>query len=465
MGKSVGGSCWVLSLVSSAIMANVSSSLAVADVAEQYGMLFYIISPTKTSFPTMEDCPDYLQKAMPYMVTLIVLEAVINWWLGKKHNVADSVTSISSGLIMTMVGMLTHGFILSIYSYVHEHYRILELPWDSPVPWVTTAVLVDLGYYWFHRASHEVALLWSVHQVHHSSEEFNLTTAFRQPVFQGLFLLPHCFYLPAALVVPPSQFLVHSQFVFLFQFWIHSELIGDIGPLGWIFNASTFHQVHHGSNRYCLDKNYGGFLSIWDRIFGTFQDLRSDQETVYGLIDQPQFFNVMKHQFFYFKCIQDKVAESTNWMDQITVWFKGPGRFPGLPRLGNNDLCPEIPERKIHYSTITISNHLYLLLQLVGVFIIHDDLSRLYGSMTQGVTLAVMPFILWTLTSISLHYDKHPLTIPMEVSRCAVSLAVYQTMGGWKEGTFTSSAFTVWLTSSLVITLVTSLATGKKKDA
>jgi len=444
-------------------MANVS--LSVANVAEQYGMLFYIISPAKTSFPTMDDCPDYLQQAMPYMVTLIVLEAVINWWLGKKHNVADSVTSISSGLIMTMVGMLTHGVILSIYSYVHEHYRILELPWDSPITWVTTAVLVDLGYYWFHRASHEVALLWSVHQVHHSSEEFNLTTAFRQPVFQGLFQLTHWFYLPAALVVPPSQFLVHSQFVFLFQFWIHSELIGDIGPLGWIFNTSTFHQVHHGSNRYCLDKNYGGFLSIWDRIFGTFQDLRSDQETVYGLIDQPQFFNVMKHQFFYFKCIQDKVAESTNWMDQITVWFKGPGWFPGLPRLGNNDLCPEIPERKIHYSTITISSHLYLLLQLVGIFIIHDDLSRLYGSMTQGVTLAVMTFILWTLTSISLHYDKHPLTIPMEVSRCAVSLAVYQMMGGWKEGTFTSSAFTVWLTSSLVITLVTSLATGKKKAA
>ena len=221
--------------------------------------------------------------------------------------------------------------------------------------------------------------------------------------------------------------------------------------------------MHHGSNRYCLDKNYGGFLSVWDRIFGTFQDLRSDQETVYGLIDQPQFFNIIKHQFFYFKCIQDKVATSTSWLDQITVWFKGPGWFPGLARLGNNDLCPEIPERKIHYSTISILSHLYLVIQLIGVFIIHDDLSRLYGSMTQGVTLAVMTFILWTLTSISLHYDEHPLTIPMELSRCAVSLAVYQMMGGWKEGTFTSSAFTVWMTSSLLITMAASFSNKKKK--
>ena len=87
----------------------------------------------------------------------------------------------------------------------------------------------------------------------------------------GLFQLTHWFYLPAALFIPPSQFLVHSQFVFLFQFWIHCELVGDLGPLGLVFNTSTYHQVHHGANRYCLDKNYGGFLSIWDRIFGTFQ--------------------------------------------------------------------------------------------------------------------------------------------------------------------------------------------------
>merc|ERR1719490_506135 len=164
-----------------------------------------------------------------------------------------------------MVGLFSKAACLSTYAWVHTHYRLVDLPWNSPWTWILTAVLVDLGYYWFHRASHEVGVLWAVYQVHHSSEEFNLTTAFRQPFFQGLFQLTHWFYLPAALAVPPSQFLVHSQFVFLFQFWIHSELIGDIGPLGLIFNTSTYHQVHHGSNRYCLDKNYGGFLSIPDR--------------------------------------------------------------------------------------------------------------------------------------------------------------------------------------------------------
>merc|ERR1712200_136103 len=77
--------------------------------------------------------------------------------------------------------------------------------------------------------------------------------------------------------------------------------------------GSTYHQVHHGSNRYCLDKNYGGFLSIWDRIFGTFQDLRPDEQTVYGLVDPPKFFNVVKHQLFYFPALLDKVPDGT-WL-------------------------------------------------------------------------------------------------------------------------------------------------------
>merc|ERR1719180_663036 len=124
-------------------------------------------------------------------------------------------------MLMTLGGLLTRFAMISTYNYIHLHHHIVVLPWHSSFTWLLTAILLDLGYYCFHRASHEVGLLWAVHQVHHSSQEFNLTTAFRQPVFQGLFHLTHWFYLPAALVIPPSQFLVHSQFVFLFQFWIH----------------------------------------------------------------------------------------------------------------------------------------------------------------------------------------------------------------------------------------------------
>ena len=90
--------------------------------------------------------------------------------------------------------------------------------------------------------------------------------------------------------------LVHAEFNFLYQFLIHTELIGDLGPLGLVLNTASHHRVHHGANRYCLDKNYAGFLIIWDRLFGTFQAERSDIDIVYGLVDQPQFWNPVKHQ-------------------------------------------------------------------------------------------------------------------------------------------------------------------------
>jgi len=404
---------------------------------------------------------------MPYMVTLIIIEALINWLArGQRHNIADSVTSISCGLLMTMVGLFSKAACLSTYAWVHTHYRLVDLPWNSPWTWVLTAVLVDLGYYWFHRASHEIGALWAVHQVHHSSEEFNLTTAFRQPFFQGLFQLTHWFYLPAALAVPPSQFLVHSQFVFLFQFWIHSELIGDIGPLGLIFNTSTYHQVHHGSNRYCLDKNYGGFLSIWDRIFGTFQDLRPDEQTVYGLVDQPKFFNVVKHQLFYFPALLDKVPDGT-WSQKIAVFFMGPGWFPGLPRMGDNNLCPEIPQREKHFTSLPLLAHLYLAVQVAACFVLHDDLSRLYPTMSQGAVLVIMSAILSTLTSVSLHYDHSPLALPMEILRCSIGLALVMVTGGWKAGTLSATALSVWLGSSFAIAVVKSfVASGaKQKEA
>lgn len=448
-------------------MENVSLAGLAGEAAVQYGRLFYIISPSKTSFEEVDQVPDYVQQAMPYMVTLIFLEGLINWLgRGMRHNIADSVTSISCGLFMTAVGLFSKASCLSLYAWTYTHYRVVELPWSSPWTWLLTALLVDLGYYWFHRASHEVGLLWAVHQVHHSSEEFNLTTAFRQPVFQGLFQLTHWFYLPAALVVPPSQFLVHTQFVFLYQFWIHSELIGDLGPLGLVFNTSTYHQVHHGSNRYCLDKNYGGVLSVWDRMFGTFQDLRQDEQTVYGLIDQPKFFNIVKHQLFYFPVIQGKVWATGSWMEQVTVWLLGPGWFPGLPRMGDNNLCPEIPQRTKHFTSLPLLSHLYLLVQLVACFALHDNISRLYPTMGQGAVLSMMGLLLLTLTSISMQYDKSTLALPIEVARCCLGLLAVRITGTWEGSSLSPPLMTAWLSASLLLTAVAAAVTGsgeKKK--
>ena len=104
------------------------------------------------------------------------------------------------------------------------------------------------------------------------------------------------FYLPLALFVPPSHAVIHKELNLLYQFWIHTELVTSLGPLDYILNTASHHKVHHGANRYCLDKNYAGVLIIWDRMFGTFQEEERDIQVVYGLVDQPQFWNPVKHQ-------------------------------------------------------------------------------------------------------------------------------------------------------------------------
>lgn len=103
------------------------------------------------------------------------------------------------------------------------------------------------------------------------------------------------FYIPLALILPPTHILVHSQLNGLFGLWSHTEVMGDLGLLEHIFVTPSHHKVHHGSNRYCIDVNYGGVLIIWDKLFGTFQEERANEKIIYGLVYQPQFFNPLKH--------------------------------------------------------------------------------------------------------------------------------------------------------------------------
>jgi len=145
----------------------------------------------------------------------------------------------------------------------------------------------------------------------------------------------------------------------------------------------------------------------------------------------------------------------------------GPGWFPGLPRMGDNNLCPEIPQREKHFTSLPLLAHLYLAVQVAACFVLHDDLSRLYPTMSQGAVLVIMGAILSTLTSVSLHYDHSPLALPMEILRCSIGLALVMVTGGWKAGTLSATALSVWLGSSFAIAVAKSfVASGaKQKEA
>merc|ERR1719433_183080 len=390
---------------------------------------------------------------MPYFFGFVIIEHIILKLKGKPGvRLNDGLMSFANGIIMLMMQMFVKGILMVAYLYVYENWRVYELPWNSAWTWVIAAILCDLGYYWVHRAAHELNILWAAHQVHHSSEDYNLTTALRQSMIMKFGNWP--FYLPMAFFVPPTHMIVHVQFNLLYQFWIHTELVRDIGPLEHILNTAKHHRVHHGSNRYCLDKNYAGVLIIWDRMFGTFEWERDDEKIVYGLVDQPQFFNPLKHQMFYYGKVLEKARSMNNWSDKVSAFLKGPGWFPGTERLGDPMGVPEIQNRAKYDPKVPGWINVYTVLHFVLVVFAFDDLSRYNLQMSPLNVLAICAFLFWTLTSIGMLFDNSSFAWPNEFLRASAFLMMYLKFGTWNEFKIPSLILTSTFSVSLIISLV-----------
>lgn len=180
----------------------------------------------------------------------------------------------------------------------------------------------DFLYYWNHRLSHESRWLWAVHVAHHSSEHYNLSTALRQPVAEGLTLsIPYG--LLALLGVRPELVEQARGINLIYQFWIHTEAVNRIGWLEKVLNTPSHHRVHHGSNRQYLDRNHGSILILWDRLFGTFEE--EDEPVVYGLTRNINSFNPLRIATHEWRDILADVAGSATWSDRLSYLLRGPG--------------------------------------------------------------------------------------------------------------------------------------------
>ena len=197
----------------------------------------------------------------------------------KARPVLDIVASASTQLPFLLVETFLLGFVYLGFVYASDAW----VSWTLPINvWtILLAVLAaDITYYWEHRMAHRIRILWTQHAVHHSSRHFNIVTSIRFGPFEGMIsALAH---FPLILMGFPAELVFFSIIVVLaYQTWIHTELIGKLGPLEWVLNTPSHHRVHHGCDGKYIDKNYGGILIIWDRLFGTFQ--REDETPVYGL--------------------------------------------------------------------------------------------------------------------------------------------------------------------------------------
>lgn len=264
--------------------------------------------------------------AIPVFIALMATEFGLGLASGRNvYRLNDAVGSLAAGILSQISGVFMLALSVGIYSVVYAHFALLALPADDWRVWLGALIAYDFFYYWNHRIDHEVGLFWAAHVVHHQSEKFNLSTALRQSSTGAL--LGWIFYLPMAVAgVPPVVFVGVGLIDLLYQFWIHTELVGKLGWFDRVFASPSNHRVHHGVNDRYLDKNYGGVLILWDRLFGTFEE--EVERPVYGVRGGLGTFDPIAANLSYYRTMADLCLSARDWRDKIRVWFAPPGWVP-----------------------------------------------------------------------------------------------------------------------------------------
>jgi|GEM_PF-268777 len=268
-------------------MMNLTSSDTIVDFMKDLRIMFYGVGIKEmAATESMQDVPDYFVKAVPYFLLMIVIEQAVALMKGKSvYRYNDTIASLMLGSVQLLMGFWINFLGTVSYCWMYDSFRLLDHDTSNWITWLGCLLIVDCGYYWMHRHAHTYHLFWSAHSVHHSGEDYNFATALRQGTLQPGF--SWLYQLPAALFFHPLFFVHHKALNTLYQFWIHTTLIGHLGPFEYIFNTASHHRMHHRPPGNC---NYAGVLIIWDRMFGTFV-AESEQMDYYGLAKQYSTFD------------------------------------------------------------------------------------------------------------------------------------------------------------------------------
>jgi sterol desaturase/sphingolipid hydroxylase (fatty acid hydroxylase superfamily) len=281
---------------------------------------------------------NYIVLAIPVFFALIGLELLVARLLERHdYTLADSLNDLSCGIVQQLVEVFAKTALFAAYVFLFARARLFAIPMSSAAAWVACFLGVDFFYYWFHRTSHRVNAVWATHVVHHQSEEYNLAVALRQGAFQGWF--SWVFYLPLAILgFPPLMFLTLSAFDTLYQFWIHTRVIGRLGPLEWVLNTPSHHRVHHACNPKYIDRNYAGTLIVWDRMFGTFKE--EQDEPVYGITKPLRSWNPVWANLHVWVDLLRKARRTARLADRVRLFLSPPGWQPA--DLGGFEPPPEV---------------------------------------------------------------------------------------------------------------------------
>ncbi|MBO9202676.1 MULTISPECIES: sterol desaturase family protein [Niastella] len=267
--------------------------------------------------------PEILYFAIPGFVVLLLLEAWYSWKEQKDlYEVRDTFSSLAMGIGNVISGFLSKLLVFGAFTLIYK-FRLFTLPFTWWM-WVLAFFADDLSYYWFHYTSHNIRWFWASHVVHHSSQRYNLSTALRQ-TWTGNLTGGFIFWMwMPFLGFHPIVVMLMQQISLIYQFWIHTEAVHLLPqPIEFIFNTPSHHRVHHGSNLKYLDKNHGGILIIWDRLFGTFQP--EEERPTYGLTKNIETYNPVRIAFKEWGELFGSAWQSGSVRNWLNYFWRPPG--------------------------------------------------------------------------------------------------------------------------------------------
>jgi len=365
--------------------------------------------------------------SIPLFFILIGIEMVSARVLERRvYRFTDSFADLGCGMIEQLLGVLVKGILFAAYLGLYARFRAFDLPEGSWMVFAACFVGVDFLYYWFHRKSHEIGAFWAAHSVHHQSEEYNLSVALRQGAFQGFF--SWAFYLPLALLgFPPATFVTCSALNTLYQFWIHTRLIGKLGPLEWVFNTPSHHRVHHGRNPRYIDRNHAGSLIIWDRMFGTF--VEETDEPVYGVVKPLASANPLWANFAGWLDLWWVASKARAFADRMRPFIAAPGWRPA--DLGGPLVPPEVSRPKDEPLGLPTSRALvvYVFLHLTLLLVLTAAALARAQALGTSVFAALALVVVLSLVVLSALLEQRGWARSLEATRVLVVLGLAAALG------------------------------------
>jgi len=413
---------------------------------------------------------DLIAIAVPFFLLALIIELIVDWRKGSHfYRSNDAINSLSAGILSTTIGYFTKFLPLIAWGYVLRNFSLvdMQLEWFDLSPrglvlWVIAALAWDFCYYWFHRFSHEISVLWAAHAVHHQSEDYNLSTALRQT--STGFLFGWIFYLPLFVIGFPLEVLITVNAInLIYQFWVHTQLLRRLGPFDRILVTPSNHRVHHAQNDRYIDKNYGGMLILWDRIFGTFEDESDEEPVVFGVRKplanlNPFWANLQVYDYLLFDA-----RKTRQWRDKLAVWFRRTGWRPADVEARYPKLRADLTRFKKFDPEAPLAQKHYVMAQFVMGIVGALFIAELY--IRQGTPAVLIPCVLlWLqLYTVGLLNEGRAYARRLELLRLLVAVpllfALFQTSPGALEnqsGAWTATAVYSILSSVWLLLLPTS---------